>query len=187
MFGFMWIQNAFNDLTPGYIAIPDIGLGFGPAAAGKFMGAVQIGMILGSIACGFIMEKLLKGKIKPVVMAGFLLAAIFMLCVKFEFVWRIPAFLATCLFFAGFFEGFIVPMVTAFISMYYPKNIVGKVYGISFGISLFGGTIGVFVGSIFLHFTGNYNLSIITVSVVAFIGFIIANGLNRPKVFSVNK
>ena len=79
MFAFMWMQNAFNDLTPGYIAIPDVGLGFGPAVAGKYMGAVQIGMILGAIACGFIMEKLLKGKIKPVVITGFICTAIFML------------------------------------------------------------------------------------------------------------
>jgi hypothetical protein len=60
MFFFMWINYSFNDLTPGYIAIPDVGLGFGPIVAGKFMGVVQTGMILGSIACGFIMEKLLK-------------------------------------------------------------------------------------------------------------------------------
>jgi MFS family permease len=183
MFAFMWINNAFNDLTPGYIAIPDVGLGFGPAVAGKFMGAVQIGMILGAIACGFIMEKLLKGRIKSVVLTGFLLAAIFMLSVKFEFVWGNSVLLAGCLFFSGFFEGFIVPMIATFIAMYYPKHIVGKVYGISFGISIFGGTVGVLVGSTFLHYSGHYVYSIITVSVVAFIGFLIAIGLNRPKAF----
>ncbi len=186
MFAFMWINNAFNDLTPGYIAIPDVGLGFGPAAAGKFMGAVQIGMILGSIACGFIMEKLLKGKIRPVVLAGFVLAAIFMLSVKFEFVWGTPGLLAACLFFAGFFEGFIVPMITTFIANYYPKNIVGKIFGISFGISIFGGTIGVLAGSALLHFSGHYNYSIIAVGCVAIIGFLIAWGLYPPKAFNRN-
>jgi MFS family permease len=183
IFIFMWIQNSFNDLTPGYIAIPDTGLGFGPAAAGKFMGAVQIGMILGSIACGFIMQKLLKGRIKPVVLTGFLLAAVFMFSVKFKFVWGTPGLLAGCLFLAGFFEGFIVPMIVTFISMYYPKNIAGKVYGMSFGIGVFGGTIGVLLGSTFLHFSGHYNLSIIAVSIVGFIGFLVAMGLNRPKAF----
>jgi MFS family permease len=187
MFAFMWIQNSFNDLTPGYIAIPETGLGFGPAVAGKFMGAVQIGMIIGSIACGFIMEKLLNGRIKPVVLTGFLMAAFFMLAIKFEFIWSNSILLAACLFFAGFFEGFIVPMIAAFISMYYPKDIVGKIYGISFGISIFGGTAGVFLGSTFLHYSGHYELSIITVSIVALIGFIVTMGLNRPKAFSENK
>ncbi len=187
MFAFMWIMNSFNDLTPGYIAIPDTGLGFGPASAGKYMGSVQIGMILGSIACGFIMEKIFKGWIKPVVMSGFLFAAVFMMSVKFDIVWGNAALLTGCLFFAGFFEGFIVPMIAAFISMYYPKNIVGKVYGLSFGISIFGGTIGVLVGSVFLHFSGHYDLSIIAVSVVAFIGFMVSMGLNPPKVFRGNR
>jgi MFS family permease len=117
------------------------------------------------------------------VLTGFLLASIFMLSVKFEFVWGKTGLLAGCPFFPGFFESFIVPMIAAFISMYYPKNIAGKVFGISFGISIFGGTAGVLVGSTFLHFSGHYNCSIITVSIVAIIGFLIAMGLNRPKAF----
>jgi len=47
--------------------------------------------------------------------------------------------------------------------------------------------VGVMAGSALLHFSGHYDLSIITVSGVAFLGFIISLGLNPPKVFSENR
>ena len=79
-------------------------------------------------------------------------------------------------------------MIATFISMNFPKHIVGKIYGISFGISIFGRyNRCIYRINLFCYYSGHYDLSIITVSVVAFIGFIIAIGLNRPKVFRETK
>lgn len=184
MFIFTWVMNAFNDLTPGYIAIdPPTGLGFGPAAAGQYMSAVQIGMLLGSAASGLILMKLFKGKIKAVMMTGFLFAAIFSFSVKLPFVYETPKLLIAALFLVGFFEAFIIPMVTTFIAINYPSEIMGRVFGTTFGVSIFGGALGVFVGATFLHTSGNYMLSITIVSVVAILGAAISFLLNPPKVF----
>jgi MFS family permease len=185
MFLFTWVMNAFNDLTPGFIAIePPIGLGLGPVTAGQFMSAVQVGMLIGSAASGFILMKLFKGKIKPVMVVGFLFAAIFMFSVRLPVINSTSALLAICLFGAGFFEAFIIPMVTTFIATNYPSAITGRIFGITFGISLFGGSIGVFVGSTFLHITGTYLASIAIVTVVGLLGMLTSFLMNPLKAFS---
>jgi MFS family permease len=127
MFLFTWVMNAFNDLTPGFIAIaPPTGLGLGPAAAGRFMSAVQIGMLIGSAASGFILMKIFSGRIKAVMFTGFLLTAVFMFSVKLPTVHSTPTLLAITLFLAGFFEAFIIPMVATFIATNYPSSIMAE-------------------------------------------------------------
>jgi MFS family permease len=185
MFLFTWLMNAFNDLTPGFIAIdPPTGLGLGPALSGRFMSAVQIGMLLGSAASGFILMKIFKGRIKSVMMTGFLLTAVFMFAVKLPAVNGTPFLLAASLFLAGFFEAFIIPMVATFIATNYPSTIMGRIYGTTFGISIFGGAIGVFVGSTFLHITGTYMASITIVSIVGLLGMCVSFLMNPPKAFT---
>lgn len=184
MFLFTWVMNAFNDLTPGYIAIEaPTGLGFGPAAAGQYMSAVQIGMLIGSAASGLILAKIFKGRIKGVMITGFLFAALFTFSVKLPFVYTTSGLLFACLFLVGFFEAFIIPMVATFIAINYPSTVTGRVFGTTFGVSIFGGAIGVFVGATFLHTTGNYMTSITIVSAVAVIGALVSFLLNKPKVF----
>lgn len=184
MFLFTWYMNAFNDLTPGYIAIdPPTGLGFGPALAGRFMSSVQVGMLVGSAASGFILMKLFNGKIKPVMILGFFCSALFMFLVQFPFINTSTVLLTACLFLAGFFEAFIIPMVATFIATHYPSTIMGRIYGTTFGISIFGGAIGVFAGSTFLHVTGTYLASITMVGGVALLGMVVAFAMNPPKVF----
>jgi MFS family permease len=184
MFLFAWAMNAFNDLTPGFIAIdPPTGLGLGPVVAGRFMSAVQVGMLIGSAASGFILMKIFKGRIKAVMATGFCFAALFMFSVKLPAIHSTSGLLTLCLFLAGFFEAFIIPMVTTFIAIHYPSSIMGRIYGTVFGISIFGGGIGVFVGSAFLHMTGAYLVSITVVSVVALLGMMASFLLSPPKAF----
>jgi MFS family permease len=184
MFLFTWAMNAFNDLTPGFIAIdPPTGLGLGPAVSGRFMSAVQIGMLVGSAASGFILMKIFKGGIKSMMVTGFCFTALFTFMVKFSWINSSPALLAACLFLAGFFEAFIIPMVATFIATNYPSAIMGRIYGTTFGLSIFGGAIGVFVGATFLHITGTYAASIAIVSTVAVLGMFASWFLNSPKAF----
>lgn len=188
IFALSWVMQAVNDLTPGYFAIrPPVGVGFGPVLAGQFMVLVQVGFLLGSTMGGVLLEKVFKGIAKPVIMIGFIMVAIFSLSIKFPFIYSERQILLPCLCCAGFFQGFVVPSCLAFAAKHYPQHIVGKLGGLWMGVGFFGGTVGVIVGSTFLHFTKSYQASINTVALVALAGFIFAWFLNPPQVYQAAK
>jgi MFS family permease len=180
-----WVMQAFNDLTPGYFAVKSpIGVGYGPVIAGQYMTLVQIGFMLGGVASGFVLEKLFARKVKPLVMLAFVLTAIFCFSVKFPFVSGTPGMTMPALFLAGFFMSYVMPACQAFVAMHYPFHIAGKVGGMWMGLGVFGGTVGVLVGSTLLHFTGAYQMSINVVAIVALVGLVVAWFLNPPTVFA---
>ncbi|NTV90926.1 MAG: MFS transporter [Clostridiales bacterium] len=177
----IWVMDAFNDLTPGYMAIPaPMGLGFGGQAAGIAMTFVSIGSIVGALLSGVIVLYLFKGKVKPSVVIGFLGCAIFVLSVRFPFIYGNPPVLYSCLFLQGFFISLVVPQTALFVAQSFPVNIVGKVYGTAMGIGAFG-SVGISFGAFLLHATGNYHASIYAVSIIAIIGCVIGINMNVPK------
>lgn len=180
-----WVFTAFNDLTPGYIAIPaPMGLGHGPVDAGNIMSIFQIAFMAGSLLSGFFVSVVFKGNEKPVVSIGFIVAAIFMFSVGQPFVYNDFNLLTVCLVIAGFFAGMPNAPIFGFISKYYPQNVTGRLGGIAMGLGVLFGAIAVMVGAACLHATGNYHLSIIVVSVVAVLGFLNSLRLKKPKEFS---
>jgi MFS family permease len=182
-----WVFQAFNDLTPGYMALdPPVGLGKGPAGAGLLVGA-QASYMIGSILCGFICEKIFKGNPRPVVATGFLLGTIFSLAIKFPFVTGNQTILITALTLAAFFFSFVNPLCMAFIAKNYPQHITGKLGGLAMGIGIFGGTAGVTAGATALHATGLYQMSINIMCGICFIGFLISIGLNPKKIRETSK
>lgn len=184
-FALSWVQQGYNDLTPGHLAVAaPVGLGMGPAVAGQIMGMYQIAFMVGSIASGFLIQKLFAGKIRNLITGCFLLTAIFCSSVLIPAVHSNQAVLMICLLLAGFFMGMPMPSVMAFISSSYPENITGRVGGMTMGLAIFGGTIGVAAGSAALHGTGMYNVSIIIVGVVCILGAINSLGLKMPNVFT---
>jgi nitrate/nitrite transporter NarK len=70
-----------------------------------------------------------------------------------------------------------------FIANTYPERITGTVGGLTMGIGIFGGAIGVGVGSTALAVTKMYNASITIVFIVCIVGAIAAFGMNPPRVF----
>lgn len=185
MFAFVWIMNAFNQQTPGYLAVAaPLGLGLGPVAAGQKMIAVQVGMILGAIGCGVFLDKVLKGNARPLLVTGFLFSALFMVAVRFPFVHDSAALLGITLFFCGFFESFTIPALSAFMSLHYPQSIMGKVFAVSFGVSLFAGALGVGLGGAILHATNSYSVPIALVGVVALLGAGVTATLRPPTAFA---
>jgi MFS family permease len=185
LFCVIWVMAAFLDLTPGYFAIdPPTGVGYGRMTAGKLMMFVQIAFIFGSAATGFVLEKVFKGVVRPVITIGYIVFAIFAVSILWPAVYKNMSVLLICLGVAGFFQAWVVPNIFAFISKHYPAHIAGKLQGSWFGIGQFGGAVGVAAGATALHNTGNYRMSIVIVSVVSVIGFIIAQFLKPPKVFS---
>ena len=61
--------------------------------------------------------------------------------------------------------------------------ITGKVGGMAMGLGLFGGVVGVSIGSATITKTGNYQASILIVTIVAIVGFFVAMALRKPKAF----
>ena len=184
-FALSWVQQAYNDLTPGNIAVdPPIGLGLGPIVSGQIMAVYQLAFMIGSFACGFILYKIFKGKTNYLAMSAFLITAIFCLSVLLPGVKSNQTVLTVCLIIAGFFMSMPNPSIMAFIATAYPESVTGRVGGTSLGISIFGGTIGVAIGSVALHTTGMYQISIIIVGIVAVLGAISSMGLKVPQVFA---
>lgn len=184
-FTLSWVMQGYQDLTPGHIAVPPpAGLGLGSVVSGQMMGLLVFAFILGSLATPIIAEKIFKGRYGRVVTISFFLTAFFCLSVMCPIVkFNIPV-LVTCLFLAGFFMGMPMANSMSFIANNYPEHITGSVGGFTFGLAIFGGSIGVAAGSAALHITGMYNVSIIIVGAVAVIGAIAGFGIKPPKVFT---
>ncbi|MBP1628373.1 MAG: transporter transrane protein [Holophagaceae bacterium] len=177
----IWIMDAFNDLTPGYMAIPaPMGLGFGGAVAGMSMMFVSIGSIIGALLSGFIVLKAFNGRVKPCIVLGFIGCAIFTLSVRFPFIYNNSAVLYTCLFFQGFSVSLVIPQTAMYVAQAFPHSVVGKVYGTAMGIGVFG-SVGITVGAYILHATGSYHGPIYVVAAISAIGAIIGLYLNIPK------
>jgi MFS family permease len=183
-FSLSWVMQGYQDLTPGHIAVPPpAGLGLGSIVSGQMMGLLVFAFILGSLATPIMAEKFFKGRYGRVVTVSFFLTAFFCLSVMCPVVKSNMPVLVICLLLAGFFMGMPMANSMAFIANNYPEHITGSVGGFTFGLSIFGGAIGVAAGSTALHITGMYNVSIIIVGVVAVIGAIAGFGIKPMKIF----
>ncbi|MGB9660754.1 MAG: MFS transporter [Moorellaceae bacterium] len=184
VFCLSWVMQAYNDLTPGHIAVPPpAGLNMGPQVAGTIMGIYTLAFMIGSLCSGFITDRIFRGRIKVAVITTFILTAIFCVSVLLPIINSNPITLTICLILAGFFMGQPNPNAMTFISRSYPVHVTGTVGGVTMGIGIFGGTFGVAAGSAALHLTGMYVASIFIVFAVCIIGALSAIGMNPPKIF----
>jgi MFS family permease len=185
---YTWSLNAFNDLTPGYMAIdPPMGIGKGPVFAGSVMIAVQLGNVIGSLLSGICITKLFKGNSKVAIFVMFLINCICCISIKAAFVYDNLPVLIAALFLVGFSIANIMPNVAFFASARLPITIVGKVYGTSLGVGLIVGSLGVSLGSAALLMTRTYTASIMIVGAIALIGALGALGIKKPKVFDAKE
>ncbi|MBP2654605.1 MAG: hypothetical protein H6Q73_2174 [Firmicutes bacterium] len=179
-----WSMQAFNDLTPAYIAIDSpVGVGLGPLEAGKMMMIYQLAYIIGSVLSGVVAIKIFKGRSKFVIFSGFIFTALFSCSIQFSAVFTNTLLFQGSLILVGLFMSMINPQVLAFVANNYPNHITGKVGGLTQGLGMFGGTPGVIVGALALHTTGQYSVSINIVAAVAIIGVVLSLWLNPPKLF----
>jgi MFS family permease len=183
-FTLSWVMQAYNDLTPGNLAVDaPVGLGYGPVAAGMIMGLYSLAFMIGSFGCGFIMHGIFKDCARVFVPICFVLTAIFCATVLVPGIAGNQGALLVCLIIAGFFMGMPQASIQGFIAINYPESIQGKVGGMTMGIGIFGGSVGVAVGSVCLHMTGTYRMSVIVVVVVAIVGAVFTALLKEPGVF----
>lgn len=144
---------------------------------------IQGMFMLGSLSSGWLNTKIYKGNTKLQIMMALLTSVYFLVRLPgvFEHGPNILLFCVLCI--SAFFMGQGIATIMAFISKNYPEHITGKVGGMAMGPGLIGGTVGVGVGSRAITQTGNYQASILIVSIVGLIGFIIAIGLKKPRAF----
>lgn len=178
----VWTQNAFNDLTPGFLAVaPPVGVGLGPAVAGKTMTTVMIAGVVGALLGGTLIDQVFRGKCRPVILMGFALIAVFCYLLKFPVVHDTRPYLLASLAMVGIGSPFINASILGFAAKTFPTSIVGKVVGQWMSVSLFAGAIGVMAGGTALRSTGTYQLSLSLVSFVALVGVIATPSLRaRP-------
>lgn len=182
VFSLSWVMQGYNDLTPGHIAVPSpVGLDLGAQAAGTIMGMYTFAFMFGSLVSGFVSEKVFRGRYSMAITVTFFLTAIFCGLVMLPQINTNIVLLKICLILAGFFMG--IPQATnmTFIANSYPEQITGRVGGITMGIGIFGGTVGVAAGSFALHTTGMYTASMLIVITVAIIGGLSGIGIIEPK------
>jgi len=177
-----WFNQAFNDMTPGYLALDKpVGLGLGAAGAGSIGSLAQIGNMVGCLAVGIIVERVFKGRARPALMLAFAAMAVGAGLLLVPGVNTNQVVLTVVMMITVFFLGWINATALGWIAKNYPAEITGKLGGMAQGIGIFGGLAGVAAGSAALHATGFYTVSTLIMVGIAVLGVAIAFFMQTHK------
>ncbi|MBP2644800.1 MAG: transporter transrane protein [Firmicutes bacterium] len=170
-----WANNAFNDLSPGYLAVdPPVGVGYGPEVAGQFSSGTWVGVLLGIFIGGIVIDKVFKGKSGILIIVGFICNLIFFNGILCQPIYGNPTILSFWLLAAGFVNPFTAVGNQYFAIKSFSPDVIGKVSATWTSISNFIGAFGVMLGSYALSSTGTYHVSFAIVAIVSVLGIIAA-------------
>jgi MFS family permease len=176
------IMQSVQALTAAYLMR---GLQWRPFVAGPLLTSVQIGMVLSGFLLGAALIYIFRGKVKYMAAIGFLCAGMAAFGLTSTFAIGGPSHMRICLFVVGFFMNIGYPAVTTFVTANYPPHILGKVFGVCGGLSVFIGASLSAVAGILLDkshtFQSAYNF-ILGIGIFATIVTLIF--LNPVKVFA---
>lgn len=110
---------------------------------------------------------------------GFSLCFVFMYLLLLPVVTSANAFLLICVILAAAGVSVLYAALPLFVSLNYPLQVIGKVFGIIFGLGAFGGAVGLFAAGAAVEARGNYHLAITLISLAALAGFICVLLLKR--------
>jgi MFS family permease len=182
---FSWDVRLFNDVITNYLAVdPPVGAGLGPAGAGGMMSGVNAIFIFTAVVSGFMLEKVFRGRLRALVLLGFILPSILWLSIKFSSVHSNILILSACMWIGAFGIALTSLLIMTFFSKSYPEGIMGKLGGLMIVFNQVGIFIGIAAGSFALSITGRYDIAIYLVGAGAFMGFLSAFLLKEPKIFS---
>jgi MFS family permease len=182
---FSWDVRLFNDVITNYLAVdPPVGAGLGPAGAGGMMSGVNAIFIFTAVVSGFMLEKVFRGRLRALVLLGFILPSILWFSIKFSSVHSNILILSACMWIGAFGIALTSPFIMTFFSKSYPEGIMGKLGGLMIVFNQVGIFIGIAAGSFALSITGRYDIAIYLVGAGAFMGFLSAFLLKEPKIFS---
>jgi MFS family permease len=177
-----WFNQAFNDMTPGYLALDKpVGLGLGAAGAGSIGSLAQIGNMVGCLLVGVLVERLFKGKARPALMIAFAAMAVGAGLLLVPGVNTSQLLLTIVMMITVFFLGWINATALGWVAKNYPASITGKLGGMAQGIGIFGGLAGVAAGSAALHATGFYTVSTLIMVGVALVGIVVSFMMQTHK------
>jgi MFS family permease len=180
---FYWVVGIFRDVLTNYLSVdPPIGVGLGPLKAGAFMSGVNVVFTVASVTSGIILI-LFKGRVRPLVMTGFILPAILWFAIKFPIIHNNTNMLTCCMWVGGFGIALTNPLLMTFFAKNYPEGIMGKLGGLIVVFNMVGNLVGEGAGAYALSATGTYNVAFILLGAAAFSGFISAIFLKEPTVF----
>jgi MFS family permease len=171
----VWTQQAFNSLTPGFLAVmPPMGLGLGPVTSGTLMTTVLFSGIVASLAGGILVDKVCGGRSRPIILIGFALIAICPVLMIVPHISSQRFALILCLVLTGAGTPFINPVILGFAAKTFPSSVVGRVVGSWMSAAVFSGAAGVMVGAAALSSTGTYRLSMEITSAMGVAGILTA-------------
>ncbi len=173
VFCYFWCLICLYNLIPPYLAASaPLGIGLGPSSVGRLSIAVTIVGAFAVISGGIFFDKIAKGNAKVAAIAGFLLSAAFTPLILIPSVSGNSLLLVVVLMIAGGGVPFMLPSLNAFVVMNYPPEIAGRMIGWWFGLGSFGGAVGLYLGGVSISQSGNFNLAIGQISIVAVIGIL---------------
>lgn len=183
-FLFSYVNQGFNDLAPGYLAVDSpTGLGFGSQTAGNIFSSYSMAFMIGALLSGFVGRYILKNRLKIGMAIGFVVAAVCNASIMFPAVHSHRGILVLMLILSGFFYGWCMPMMFAYITQSYPASLLGRIGGLTQGLGTVGATVGVAVGSFALNITGRYIVAITVVVILLLLDFVLTFFLYKPKRF----
>jgi len=181
---FSWVVRLINDVITNYLVVdPPVGVGLGPTGAGGILSGVNAVFTITAIASGFILEKIFRGRLKALVLLGFILPTVLLLSIKFPVVYSNVFMLSACMWIGAFGIALTSPLIITFFAKNYPEGIMGKLGGLLIVFNQVGIFVGIAAGSLALSITGRYDGPIYLVGAGAFIGFLSAFLLKEPDVF----
>lgn len=134
------IMQSINGLTASYLMSPQpLGLAWKPFLAGPAMTYIQWGMIISGSLMGAMLAFIFRGRIKWLASSSYLLAGLAAYFMTSSFSTASLSHMQISFVLVGFMMNLGYPSVTTFITQNYPPHILGKVFGICGGISVYMG------------------------------------------------
>jgi MFS family permease len=162
------IMQSINCLTASYMMFPKPGLNWSPFKAGPAMTFIQIGMIASGLLMGAMLLYGFRGSIKWLSSSSYLLAGLAAFFLVMPFSTFSLSHMEISFVIVGFMMNVGYPSVTTFVAQNYPPHTLGKVFGVSGGISVFMGACFSGLGGKIVDWTHTFT---------AMYGFILAIGV----------
>lgn len=136
------IMQSVNGLTASYLmAAKPLGLDWRPDLAGASMTFIQFGMIVSGFLIGAMLVYIFRGSFKWLSSSTYLLAGLAAFFLTSAFATAGLGNMKICFLVVGFMMNIGYPTVTAFTAANYPPHILGKVFGVCGGISVYMGAL----------------------------------------------